>query len=70
MHSRFLECRLDMAEHVLHLEHLRMAPVQPTEKILAGSSRTNADLAHRRFQGLVVAQTSPAEGLLDSCRWR
>jgi hypothetical protein len=35
MHSRFLERGLDMAEHVLHLEHLRMASVQPSEEILA-----------------------------------
>ena len=65
MHSRFLERGLDMAEHVLPLEHLRMAPVQPPEKIFAGSPGTDAHLAHRRFQGLVVAQTSSAEGLLD-----
>ena len=33
MHSCFLKRGLDMAEHVLHLEHLRVAPVQPSEKI-------------------------------------
>ena len=65
MHSRFLERGLDVAEHVLHLEHLRMAPVQPAEKIFAGSTRTNADLPHRRFEGLVVAQTASTERLLD-----
>jgi hypothetical protein len=35
MHSSFLKGGLDMAEHVLHLEHLRMPPEQPSEEILA-----------------------------------
>src|SRR5437773_8140823 len=34
MHSCLLERGLDMAEHVVHLEHLRVAPVEPSEEIL------------------------------------
>ena len=58
MDPRLLERRLDMAEHVLHLEHLRVTSVQPSEEVLAPAPGTDAHLAHRRFHGLVVAETS------------
>jgi hypothetical protein len=52
-------------EEVPGLEHLRVAPEEPTEEVLPGSTRPDAHLLQRRLEGFVIAEAPSAERLLD-----
>src|SRR5436190_7243526 len=65
MHARVFERGLDMFEEMLGLEHLRMTPVEPSEEVLPGPTRSNADLPQRRLECRVVAETASSKRLLN-----